>query len=112
MFPQLGLKVGDFEADGDVQTMLLKGRYHDGEVHCADDSDPSTCHGFLLAVYAHDYAGEAAMFFRRFQSDRPTPVSTISNTTVEGAMFLAAAHRSLSVHHKCVAATLLVLVHR
>jgi hypothetical protein len=69
-------------------------------VHCTDKADPSTCHGFLLGVYAHDFAGENAMFFRRFQSDRPTPVTIISNATVEGAMFLEAAHKSMSDFHK------------
>ena len=81
---QLGLRNGNFAADGDATKMLLKGRYHDGHVKCADELDPSTCHGFLQAVYAHDFSGEANMFFRRFQSDRPTPVTMISNATVEG----------------------------
>jgi hypothetical protein len=100
---QLGLRNGNFAADGDATKMLLKGRYHDGHVKCTDDADPSTCHGFLQAVYAHDFSGEANMFFRRFQSDRPTPVTMISNATVEGAMFLEKAHESLTEYHKYAA---------
>jgi len=100
---ELGLRNGNFAADGDATKMLLKGRYHDGHVKCADELDPSTCHGFLQAVYAHDFSGEANMFFRRFQSDRPTPVTMISNATVEGAMFLEKAHESLTEYHKYAA---------
>jgi predicted NAD/FAD-dependent oxidoreductase len=66
---ELGLTTGDFSLAGDASNMLLKGRYHDGDVTC--DENGENCSGFLLAVYAHDYSGESAMFFRRFQRDRP-----------------------------------------
>ena len=95
---ELGLTSGDFKLDGDAANMPLKGRYHDGDVVC-DDEDPATCRGFLLAVYDHDYSGEAAMFFRRYQRERPEPVTILSGATPEGAAFLAHAHERLLECH-------------
>ena len=65
----LNLVSGDFSLAGDAQKMLLKGRYHDGDFRCdaAKVGQYDACEGFLLAVYAHDYAGEEAIYFRRFQ---------------------------------------------
>jgi len=93
---RLNLYNGDFEAAGDAQNMLLKGRYHDGHIEC-DTNDK--CHGFLLAVYAHDLGGNKAQFFRRYQRDRPNPVTIISNTDTEGAAFLKHAHDRLKEYH-------------
>lgn len=92
---KLGLYNGDFETPGDAQSMLLKGRYHDGHIEC----DGSDCHGFLLAVYAHDFGGNKAQYFRRYQRDRPEPVTIISNTDTEGASFLKHAHDRLKQYH-------------
>mmetsp|Transcript_101720 Transcript_101720/g.175487 ORF Transcript_101720/g.175487 Transcript_101720/m.175487 type:complete len:710 (-) Transcript_101720:76-2205(-) len=92
----LGLKNGAFSLDGDATLMPLKGRYHDGDVRCVGDD----CHGFLLAVYIHDFAGETAMYFRRFQKLRNSPVTIVSDETVEGAMFLSHAHDRLKELHK------------
>ena len=94
---ELGLVSGDFTLAGDATNMLLKGRYHDGDVVC--DADGANCRGFLLAVYEHDYAGETAMFFRRYQRDRPEPISIISGATPEGAAFLEHAHDRLLEYH-------------
>ena len=96
---ELGLTSGDFKLDGDAANMPLKGRYHDGDVVCDDEDDPATCRGFLLAVYDHDYSGEAAMFFRRYQRERPEPVTILSGATPEGAAFLAHAHERLLECH-------------
>ena len=92
---KLGLDNGDFEFPGDAQNMLLQGRYHDGHIEC----DGSKCYGFLLAVYAHDFSGNKAQFFRRYQRDRPEPVTIISNTDTEGASFLGHAHDRLRQYH-------------
>jgi hypothetical protein len=92
---RLKLYNGDFELAGDAQEMLLRGRYHDGHIEC----DGEDCHGFLLAVYAHDFGGNKAQFFRRYQRDRPEPVTIISNTDTEGAGFLKHAHNRLREHH-------------
>ena len=94
---KLGLTNGDFELAGDARTMLLQGRYHDGHVKC--DESGTKCHGFLLAVYAHDFAGNKAQFFRRYQKDRPEPVTIISNTDIEGTEFLKHAHERLEEYH-------------
>ena len=96
---ELGLTSGDFKLDGDAANMPLKGRYHDGDVVCDDEDDPATCRGFLLAVYDHDYSGEAAMFFRRYQRERPEPVTILSGATPEGAAFLDHAHERLLECH-------------
>lgn len=93
---KLNLFNGDFDFPGDAQEMLLKGRYHDGHVECNSSSD---CHGFLLAVYAHDFGGNKAQYFRRYQRDRPEPVTIISNTDTEGAAFLRHAHNRLKEYH-------------
>jgi hypothetical protein len=92
---KLNLFNGDFDLPGDAQEMLLKGRYHDGHVECTGND----CHGFLLAVYAHDFGGNKAQFFRRYQRDRPEPVTIISNTDTEGAAFLKHAHNRLKEYH-------------
>ena len=69
------------------------------QVVCDDEDDPATCRGFLLAVYDHDYSGAAAMFFRRYQRERPEPVTILSGATPEGAAFLAHAHERLLECH-------------
>lgn len=61
-WPKLGLFNGDFSMPGDARNMLLEGRYHDGHIKC--DSTGKNCYGFLLAVYAHDFAGNKAQYFR------------------------------------------------
>lgn len=96
---RLGLLAGDYEMDGDARNMLLQGRYHDGHVECDDDNDPTTCHGFLLAVYANDLSGNKAQYFRRYQRDRPEPVTILSNSDLEGAQFLAHAHARMEEYH-------------
>lgn len=93
---KLNLFNGDFDFPGDAQDMLLKGRYHDGHVEC---TSANNCNGFLLAVYAHDFGGNKAQFFRRYQRDRPEPVTIISNTDIEGAAFLRHAHNRLKEYH-------------
>ena len=71
----------------------------DGQVKCDDDDDLDTCHGFLLAVYANDLSGNKAQYFRRFQRDRPEPVTIISDKDMEGAEFLKHAHDQLMNYH-------------
>ncbi|CAB9499075.1 Flavin containing amine oxidoreductase [Seminavis robusta] len=96
---KLGLFSGDFEHEGDARNMLLAGRYHDGQVECDDPEDLDTCHGFLLAVYANDLSGNKAQYFRRYQRDRPEPVTIISNQDLEGREFLRHAHNQLMDYH-------------
>lgn len=97
---KLGLTSGDFEADGDARNMLLAGRYHDGHFQCDDPNDLETCHGFLLAVYANDLSGNKAQFFRRFQRDRPEPVTILSgSSSLEAEWFLQHAHDRLVEYH-------------
>jgi dipeptidyl aminopeptidase/acylaminoacyl peptidase len=93
---RLGMTSGDFSSPGDARTMMLQGRYHDGHVKCTDDG---SCHGFLLADYVHDFSGDVSQFFRRYQRDRPEPVTIISNTDTEGAMLLEHAHARLANYH-------------
>lgn len=97
---KLGLKDGDFSLPGDARNMLLQGRYHDGHVKCklTDDGDEK-CYGFLLAVYAHDFSGTKAQYFRRFQRDRPEPVTILSSTNPEEEEFLKHAHDRLVDYH-------------
>jgi len=95
---KLGLTNGDFEMPGDARNMLLQGRYHDGHVKC-DPEDETNCYGFLLAVYAHDFGGTKSQYFRRFQRDRPEPVTILSNTNTEDAEFLKHAHDQLRQFH-------------
>jgi Hint-domain len=71
----------------------------DGHIECDDDSDVETCHGFLLAVYAHDLSGNKAQFFRRYQRERPDPVTIISDSDLEGKEFLKHAHSQLEQFH-------------
>eukprot|EP00633_Aureoumbra_lagunensis_P003462 CAMPEP_0197301690 /NCGR_PEP_ID=MMETSP0890-20130614/50557_1 /TAXON_ID=44058 ORGANISM="Aureoumbra lagunensis, Strain CCMP1510" /NCGR_SAMPLE_ID=MMETSP0890 /ASSEMBLY_ACC=CAM_ASM_000533 /LENGTH=735 /DNA_ID=CAMNT_0042781059 /DNA_START=255 /DNA_END=2462 /DNA_ORIENTATION=+ len=92
----LGLTSGDFSLSGDATNMQLQGRYHDGDIVCDDDDN---CSGFLLATYSFDYGGVLAQYFRRFQRDRPEPVTIISSSTVEGEMFLQHAHDRLTEYH-------------
>jgi len=96
---KLNLTVGDIRQDGDTQNMLLAGRYHDGHVNC--DNTTKECHGFLMTVYANDYAGDKAQYFRRFQSDRGEPVTIISGLkSIEHKSFLQHAHQQLITWHK------------
>lgn len=96
---KLGLQSGDFELEGDARNMLLAGRYHDGQVQCDDENDVDTCHGFLLAVYANDLSGNKAQYFRRFQRERPEPVTILTQKDLEGAEFLKHAHDRLVQFH-------------
>jgi len=96
---ELGLLSGTFDYAGDAQNMLLEGRYHDGHVKCDDMNDFRTCHGFLLAVYSSDFSGNKAQYFRRFQRDRPEPVTFITNKDLEGKSFLKHAHKRLEEYH-------------
>jgi hypothetical protein len=96
---KLGLYQGDFEKAGDARNMLLAGRYHDGHVKCKDEENKEDCHGFLLAVYSYDFSGTKSQYFRRFQRDRPEPVTIISNTVTEGAAFLKHAHEQMKQYH-------------
>ena len=68
-WPKLGLINGEYAMAGDARNMLLEGRYHDGHIKCAD-STGANCHGFLLAVYAHDFAGNKAQYFRYVLEDK------------------------------------------
>lgn len=96
---KLNLTVGDFRQGGDAQNMLLAGRYHDGHVNCDDAT--GECHGFLMTVYANDYAGDRAQYFRRFQSERGEPVTIISrDKSVEHKAFLDHAHDRVLTYHK------------
>jgi Hint-domain len=52
-----------------------------------------------LAVYVNDLSGNKAQFFRRYQRERPEPVSIISNTDLEGAQLLEHAHSRLEEFH-------------
>ncbi|VEU40048.1 unnamed protein product [Pseudo-nitzschia multistriata] len=97
---KLGLTQGDFSLPGDARSMLLEGRYHDGHVKCeATDDGDEKCYGFLLAVYAHDFSGTKAQYFRRFQRDRPEPVTILSDTNPEEEDFLRHAHERLVDYH-------------
>jgi len=60
-WPKLGLINGEFAKSGDARNMLLEGRYHDGHIKCDSGTN---CYGFLLAVYAHDFSGNKAQYFR------------------------------------------------
>jgi Hint-domain len=71
----------------------------DGQVICDNEDDPDSCHGFLLAVYANDLSGNKAQFFRRYQRDRPEPVTILSETDLEGSEFLKHAHQQLMDYH-------------
>jgi len=64
----------------------------DGHIRCDDPDDVDTCHGFLLAVYANDLSGNKAQFFRRYQRERPEPVTIMSSSDLESAQFLRHAH--------------------
>ena len=99
---QLGLSTGTFALDGDATEMVLKGRYHDGDAKC--DSSGANCAGFLQATYAHDYAGVSSMYLRRFQNDRDSPATIISNADAEGAAFLQHAHDRVIYYHQYVGA--------
>lgn len=98
---RMGLKDGDFEMQGDARNMLLQGRYHDGHVKCkpSEDGGDEKCYGFLLAVYAHDFSGTKAQYFRRFQRDRPEPVTILSSTNTEDKEFLKHAHDRIVDFH-------------
>lgn len=52
-----------------------------------------------MAVYVNDLSGNKAQFFRRYQRERPEPVTIISNTDLEGAEFLKHAHSRLEEFH-------------
>jgi len=95
----LNLTQGDMNFEGDATKMLLQGRYHDGHVKCKGEGSDKKCHGFLMTVYAHDYAGEKAMYFRRFQSQRGEATTIISDTDPEGALFLKHAHSRIVDYH-------------
>lgn len=92
---KLGLTDGEYSMQGDARNMMLMGRYHDGHVKCTEEG----CYGFLLADYVHDFSGDQSQYFRRFQRDRPEPVTIISNTDVEGQAFLRHAHDRLTEFH-------------
>jgi len=63
--------------------------------------DGALRYGFLQTVYAHDFAGDKAQYFRRFQSDRGEPVTIISRSkSVEHAEFLNHAHFRIKEYHK------------
>lgn len=53
----------------------------------------------MLAVYANDLSGNKAQYFRRFQRERPEPVTIISNQDLEGREFLRHAHQRLIDYH-------------
>lgn len=53
----------------------------------------------MLAVYANDLSGNKAQYFRRFQRERPEPVTIISNKDLEGREFLRHAHGRLADFH-------------
>ena len=74
-------------------------RNTDGHVVCDDPDDVDTCHGFLLAVYVNDLSGNKAQFFRRYQRERPEPVTILSNSDMESAQFLRHAHERLVEFH-------------
>mmetsp|Transcript_1490 Transcript_1490/g.2948 ORF Transcript_1490/g.2948 Transcript_1490/m.2948 type:complete len:686 (+) Transcript_1490:182-2239(+) len=93
----LGLTSGDFDLPGDATQMPLSGRYHDGHVKC---DEMGKCHGFLLATYINDYGGQTAMFFRRYQAERPEPTTIISSDDIEGRLFLEHAHGRLVEYHQ------------
>ena len=100
----LGLTQGDFALEGDADKMPLQGRYHDGHVKCEDPEKRTGCHGFLLATYIHDYAGETSMYFRRFQEERLEPVTMVTQSTAEGRIFLEHAHRRVMEYHSSLPA--------
>ena len=52
-----------------------------------------------MAVYANDLSGNKAQYFRRYQRDRPEPVTIMSNSDLEGAQFLRHAHDRLEQFH-------------
>ncbi|KAJ8613021.1 hypothetical protein CTAYLR_004044 [Chrysophaeum taylorii] len=92
---ELGLTSGSFQLEGDASNMVLNGRYHDGDTICV----AGECSGFLLAAYVNDYAGQLSQYFRRFQRERPEPVTIISDSTIEGQMFLEHAHDRITEYH-------------
>jgi len=52
-----------------------------------------------LAVYANDLSGNKAQYFRRYQRDRPEPVTILSDKDLEGRQFLLHAHQRLMDYH-------------
>lgn len=52
-----------------------------------------------MAVYTNDLSGNKAQYFRRFQRDRPEPVTILSDKDLEGAEFLKHAHERLVEFH-------------
>ena len=52
-----------------------------------------------MAVYANDLSGNKAQYFRRFQRERPEPVTFISNQDLESREFLRHAHQRLLNYH-------------
>jgi Hint-domain len=51
-------------------------------------------------VYANDLSGNKSQYFRRYQRDRPEPVTIISDQDLEGQMFLQHAHDRLMYYHQ------------
>jgi hypothetical protein len=54
----------------------------------------------LLAVYTNDLSGNKAQYFRRYQRDRPEPITIFTDTDLEGAEFLKHAHERLVDYHQ------------
>lgn len=50
-------------------------------------------------MYANDLSGNKAQYFRRFQRERPEPVTFIDNKDLEGREFLRHAHQRLLDYH-------------
>ena len=72
----------------------------DGPVYCDDKNDLDTCHGFLLATYTNDLSGNKAQYFRRYQRNRPEPVTILADQDLEGSDFLKHAHERLEDFHR------------
>ncbi len=53
-----------------------------------------------MAVYTNDLSGNKAQYFRRYQRDRPEPVTIFAETDLEGSEFLKHAHERLVDYHQ------------
>lgn len=53
-----------------------------------------------MAVYNNDLSGNKAQYFRRYQRDRPEPVTLFTENDLEGAEFLRHAHERLVDFHQ------------
>jgi len=97
-----GLREGSFTSDGNAVSPPLQGRYHDGDIRCTDATQTS-CYGFLQTQYFWDFSGRTQNYFARFQQNRSSVVTHLSQT-VDGHIALADVHAEVMAFHNLTAA--------